>query len=226
MTRLVTRPESDTSAKKVVSIMQQTRARADSNPLNLGQRVKQLRADRQLTGAQLSELANIAASTLSKIEGNRLSPTYDTIMKLAHGLGVNVEQLFSDSVSKDPVGRRSITRSGQGTVHSSPAYDYEMLCSDISNKKLIPIVGHLKAHSRRDFGDLITHDGEEVIYVLSGRVELHTEFYKPLVLDVGDCVFFDSRMGHACIATGDADAKILWVCSDRAAIDVVGQTSG
>ena len=104
-------------------------------------------------------------------------------------------------------------------MHSSPAYDYEMLCSDISNKKLIPIVGHLKAHSRKEFGNLITHDGEEVIYVLSGRVELHTEFYKPLVLDVGDCVFFDSRMGHACIATGDADAKIsvglLRSCGNR-----------
>ena len=91
----MTRPISDTSDKKVVSIMQPTRERADSHPLNFGQRVKHLRAERQLTGVQLSELSNIAASTLSKIEGNRLSPTYDTIMKLAHGLGVNVEQLFS-----------------------------------------------------------------------------------------------------------------------------------
>ena len=191
--------------------------------VNFGERVKKLRIDNNLTGSELSERAKIAPSTLSKIENNRLSPTYDTIVKLARGLGVNVEKLFSDSVPKEPIGRRSVTRRGQGSFHSSHAYDYEMLCSDISNKKLIPIVGHLKAHSRQQFGDLIAHEGEEVFYVLSGTVELQTEFYEPIALETGDCVFFDSRMGHACIAAGDADAKILWVCSDRGALDVVQQ---
>jgi transcriptional regulator with XRE-family HTH domain len=49
---------------------------------------------------------------LSKIENNRLSPTYDTIVKLARGLNVNVEKLFSDAPPKEPIGRRSVTRRG------------------------------------------------------------------------------------------------------------------
>ncbi|MGH7076322.1 MAG: helix-turn-helix domain-containing protein [Stellaceae bacterium] len=199
------------------------RSTTDDQVIDFGERVRKLRSERNLTGSQLSERAKISPSTLSKIENNRLSPTYDTIMRLARGLGVNVELLFSDSLPKEPIGRRSVTRSGQGSLHSAQAYTYEMLCSDISNKKLIPIVGHIKAHSRQEFGDLIAHEGEELIYILSGRVELHSEFYEPLVLEVGDCVFFDSRMGHACITAGDDDAKILWVCSDRDAIELVHQ---
>jgi transcriptional regulator with XRE-family HTH domain len=209
---------------KVTATREPVTKSTDEHIVNFGERVKRLRTENNLTGSELCERAKIAPSTLSKIENNRLSPTYDTIVKLAHGLGVNVEKLFSDSAPKEPIGRRSVTRHREGSIHSSQAYNYEMLCSDISSKKLIPIVGHLKARSRREFGELIAHEGEEVIYVLSGKVELHTEFYEPLLLETGDCVFFDSRMGHACIAAGDEEAKILWVCSDQGAINIVHQT--
>jgi len=189
--------------------------------IDLGKRVRDLRAAVGLTLTELNLRSGIARSTLSKIENNRLSPTYETLVKLAHGLGVNIESLFSDAMASEPVGRRSITRRGEGRKHTTHAYDYEMLCSDIYNKKIIPIRATVKAHTREEFGDLIAHDGEEIIFVISGAIELHTAFYEPVLLKAGDCVFFDSRMAHACTAHGVEDAEVLWVCSDDEAIDVM-----
>jgi quercetin dioxygenase-like cupin family protein len=55
------------------------------------------------------------------------------------------------------------------------------------------------------------HPGEEVLYVLDGDVELNTEHYAPVQLGPGDCAYYDSSMGHACISTNEKEALVFWV---------------
>jgi hypothetical protein len=45
------------------------------------------------------------------------------------------------------------------------------------------------------------------------ELALRFDHYQPMELGVGDACYFDSTMGHACVA-GDEDARVLWVCSD------------
>jgi transcriptional regulator with XRE-family HTH domain len=190
--------------------------------MDLGKRVKTLRFAAELTLQRLSERSGVSLSALSKIENNQLSPTYDTLTKLAHGLSIGISKLFSDDGETLPRGRRSVTRRGEGKIYRTPNYDYEMLCTDLADKKIVPIFATIKAHERKDFSSLLTHDGEEVIFVVAGEIELITEFYEPLVLRRGDCVYFDSTMGHACIAHGREPAEVFWVCST----DVLGRVVG
>jgi len=110
-------------------------------------------------------------------------------------------------------GRRTWTRAGEGARHSSPEYDYQMLCADIANKKFIPLVANIRARSLAEFPRLPRHQGEEFIFVLSGIVDVFTELYEPLRLGPGDSCYFDSTMGHACVSGSDEDAVVLWVCS-------------
>ena len=51
----------------------------------------------------------------------------------------------------------------------------------------------------------------------SGPVEIHTEFYEPLVLQTGESIYIDSTMGHAYVAPkGHDEALVLGVCSSDA----------
>ena len=45
------------------------------------------------------------------------------------------------------LGRRSVTRDGRGATYKTDQYDYEMLCTDLSQKKFFPIVATIKAHT-------------------------------------------------------------------------------
>src|SRR3546814_6970553 len=64
------------------------------------------------------------------------------------------------------------------------------------------------------FGKLVHHSGEEYIHVLEGRLEVHTEFYDPIVLGTGEWVYIDSNMGQPYIAAEGCDeAVLLGVCS-------------
>ena len=175
--------------------------------------VRRLRREAGLTLQELGRRSDLSTSTISKIENEQISPTYDTIQRLADGLGIDVSELFVGRRSASPVGRLTVTRSGQGVKQRTGQYNYEMLCADIARKQFVPLLTTVNARSIQEFPLLVTHVGEEFIFILSGAVTLHTQFYAPVVLNPGDCVYFDSTMGHAVVSTGEEAATILWICS-------------
>jgi quercetin dioxygenase-like cupin family protein len=81
----------------------------------------------------------------------------------------------------------------------------------MSNKDMIPFKTRILARSFAEFDDWSRHTGEEFVYVLSGEIELFTEFYEPVRLQQGDSWYIDSRMGHRVISVSDENAEELWV---------------
>ena len=196
------------------------KALADSKsaPNGVASIIKTLRLRAGLTLNELARDAKVAASTISKIESGQLSPGYDIILRLAGGLGVDVAELFRPAVAAAATGRRGVTRQGHGQVHDAVAYTYEALAGDISHKEFLPLVATIKARSRDEWSDLPAHEGEELVYVLSGSVVIYTDHYEPLKLEQGDSVYFDSRSGHAIVSTSPEDAKIVWISSHHQAL--------
>jgi len=177
------------------------------------QRVRRLRAGVGLTLKELSQRSGVSISALSNIENGKVSPTYERIVALARGLGVDVGYLFKDEIAL-PRSRRSVTLKGQGVLHKTPQYIYEALSADITEKDFVPLLATLKAKTLKEFGPLIRHEGEEFMYVLEGEVTIHTDHYSPVTLRAGDSCYWDSSMGHACLSTGKGDAQVLWISSD------------
>lgn len=193
----------------------------ETDSLHLAGRIKTLRQARRLTLSQVEARCGVRASTISKIERGAISPSYATLIRLSKGLGVDLTELVGEGGDAGPKTRRTITREGEGPVHSIGTHVYRLLCSELTNKKMNPMIAHVKARELRELaqiGDrkngLFSHDGEEVLYIISGSVVLHTEFYSPVTLNTGDCAYIDSTMGHACLRAGDEDAHIFWVCTE------------
>lgn len=77
--------------------------RPKPTPAGVAVIVRTLRLRAGLTLNELSRQAEVAASTISKIESGQLSPGYDIILRLADGLGVDVAELFKPAVSTAPL---------------------------------------------------------------------------------------------------------------------------
>lgn len=182
---------------------------------------KALRAYRVRNGLTLQDLSvrtRLPVSTLSKLENGKASFTYDKLVQVARGLNIDVQQLLaSEEETLSPpkmVGRRSITRAGDGAPVDSGTYGYRVLASDLLDKQCIPMVGVHHARSLDEFGEMIRHPGEEFVYVLKGTLELHTSIYAPVRLEEGDSIYFDSDMPHAYISAGPGPCTVLSVCSN------------
>ena len=184
---------------------------AQVSELQLGKRVRQIRLSHNLTLEEASQRTGLARSTLSKIENEQISPTFQAVQKLAKGLDIDIPQLFANAKESRCAGRRDITRAGQGRPHPTPTYEHEMLASQLTNKRMLPYKSVVRSRSFDDYPNWVRHEGEEFLLVLSGKVRFYSEFYEPVELEAGDSSYYDGSMGHALISISDEDAEVLWV---------------
>lgn len=183
---------------------------------NLGACLRRLRFERRLSIADISVATGIAKSTLSRVENDQLSLTYSKLLQLCRGLQIDLAELFSHDRGAEvprPSGRRTHTPPGAGHRVQVGKLEYDYVCTDLAGKKMTPMLGRIAARSLDEANGLWTHEGEEFTLVLRGRLQLHTEFYEPLVVEKGGSVYFDSTMGHAYVSIGDEPLEIMCVCS-------------
>jgi len=199
--------------KSLIKIARENGEEDLAEPLELGSRVRELRKARNWTLEQAAQQAGLARSTLSKIENGQMSPTYDALKKLAVGLEISVPQLFTPPVKGQINGRLSITKNGQGAAHPTTTYEHELLAETLTKKQMLPYRARVRARKFEEFDGWVRHDGEEFLYVLTGVIQLYTEFYEPIEMRRGDSAYYDASMGHNVVSISDDDATILWVTS-------------
>ncbi|GGJ34210.1 transcriptional regulator [Sphingopyxis bauzanensis] len=190
---------------------------ARAAPPTLGTVMKSIRSRNGWTLKEMSAKSGIPVSTLSKVEHDRLTLSYDKLQQLSQRLSIRMADLFAEDESDSAprvTGRRSVGTIDQAVRVTTDNYDYHYLCTDLRQKRMIPIITRIRAHSASEFGELVRHQGEEFIYVLEGEIEIHTEFYDPVALKTGQGIYLDSSMGHAyVVAEGFEEALVLGVCS-------------
>lgn len=181
-----------------------------------GSTLRALRRNNYWTLADIAARTGIPISTLSKIENDQASPSYDQLVRLSDGLQVDIAQLFSairSAPSAARGGRRSLSRAGDGSSIET-AHDFlRYLHTDLLNKAFTPIIAEVRCRRIEDYGEFQQHAGEEFLYIIEGEVELHTEQYAPVLLKKGDSIYFDSSMRHAYVAHGAGVCRTMSICT-------------
>jgi len=180
--------------------------------------IRDVRLAQGLSLRALSARAGLPYSTLSKLENGKMALTYDKLIRLAQALNVDLKDILAHSEQRAApasLGRRSITRAGEGLDADSEKHVHHYPAADLLGKMMIPIVIDVQARSVEDLGGLVRHGGEEYLYVLSGSMELHSDLYAPLPLSAGDSIYFDSGMAHGYVRTSEERCSVLAVCAGQ-----------
>lgn len=188
----------------------------------LGNLIRIVRQRNGWTLREMSAVVGIPLSTLAKVETDKLSLTYDKLQQFTSRLGLTMAEFLAQGepageavASPAVMGRRSLTNTGNSVHIKTPNYDYEYLCADLRQKRMVPIITRIHTRDIGEFGDALRHKGEEFVFVLEGAVEVHLEFYTPIVLQTGQGVYLDSSMSHAYICKDCDSALVLGVCSSE-----------
>jgi transcriptional regulator with XRE-family HTH domain len=191
------------------------RKNIDANVLDLSRFAigTRLRHARLMRGSKMKDIADAAGcseSLVSKIENNKLNPSLQVLNKLCSVLKIDLADLFNSQNEDYPV----VTRAGQRSVIE---VDPLRRGHGILMERVIPYAkGHLLqsnihvvAPGGSSFG-LISHEGEEVGYLIAGEIELFVGD-KAYQLSAGDTFSFRSEVGHGYSNRGTAEARILFV---------------
>ena len=204
--------------------MLKTARQLPSEP-EIGQRLRALRQEKGLTLQEVARRSGISMSTISKIENDRVSPTFASLLKLAEAFEMPLTTLIGGLSPTTPpsTARIAITRREEITFARTQSYEMGALCAGLRNKRMSPFLDRVHV-SATSVGDrLVRHDGEEFVYVLKGVLEIHTEHYAPIVLKAGDSAYLDSQMAHA-YRSGDgspAEMLMVWLPPDGSSGDLV-----
>lgn len=187
----------------------------------LGALIGAIRRDRRWTLKEMSGRVGVPLSTLAKIEADQLSLAFEKLQDVAARLGLSMAEFLaydeaSPGLRSAPkTVRRSVSSEGTSLKVRAGDSDFEFLCVDLKNKLMNPYLITVHAGAVRDHVPLSAGKGDEFIYVVRGKIEVHSEFYNEIVLNEGDSIYLDGAMKHAYIAK-DCDAAVLLGVSSEA----------
>jgi transcriptional regulator with XRE-family HTH domain len=165
--------------------------------VQLGERLKHRRIGAGLTLSELAERAGFGKAYLSRIENGKKVPPIGTLARIADVLGIEAASLLADTPRVPDWRGVSVVRHNQKrpTVMGGSAfgYDYFALTDSTQGRALQPFL--FSFPDQVDKFVFFEHEGEEVMFVLTGRVEWQVGADK-FVLDPGDTIHFDSRVPH------------------------------
>ena len=176
----------------------------------LGVKLRHTRMTKGLRLRDLAEKAECSESMLSKIENSRAVPSLKTLYRIAEALGLTVGQLFAQPAEPNGL----VSREGERPiVHADPLRNGPGLTLE----RLIPYHhSHLLQGSihniapGRNGSGLISHEGEEVAYILEGQVEF-TVGDEHFMLRTGDSICYRSERPHGYRNDGDGHARLIIV---------------
>ncbi|UDL96353.1 helix-turn-helix domain-containing protein [Lichenihabitans sp. PAMC28606] len=160
---------------------------ADSSiDIQIGQRVRQLRASRNLTLEDLAQSAKVSRAMLSRIERGESSPTAQLLGKICVGLDVTLSALFAEAATP----ARPLSRRDDQPTWRDPATHYlRRSVSPLGTGSTVDIIevefppgGRVAFDAQRLAGT------DQQVWVLEGTLEmsLGDEVFR---LDPGDCLW-------------------------------------
>lgn len=163
----------------------------------LGKRLRRQRLAAGFTLEQLASRAGIGKGYLSRIENGKKVPPIATLSRLAGALGLDMAALLVSPRARKPWHGVSVVRHDEkrpavlgGTTFG---YDYFALSDSVPTQVLQPFL--FTFPEQIDKFVFFQHDGEELLHILTGRVEWQVGAQK-FVLEAGDTMHFDSRIPH------------------------------
>jgi len=180
----------------------------DSTELsNIGERIRSFRLARNWTLDQLATRSALSKSYISRLEDGDRHPSIASLLSITRAMNISLGQLLTDGKSSPFV---SIVRGDQIPATPGNGLSYQVHSNGFPGAVMQPI--RITISASRTGSELYRHEGEEWLFVLSGKlaVTLGSDSY---VLNVGDSIHFDATIGHRLAAEGGKDVDAILVAS-------------
>lgn len=179
----------------------------------IGDKVATVRQSLRLSVENLAERSECDPAVITRIEAGEIVPSLTPLIRISRALGVRLGTLLDDDTSVGPV----ITRADQAaevtrlksleTGESGGTLDFFSLAAGKTARHMEPFLIDVNPAEGRT---LSSHEGEEFLFVLDGRLEV--AYGKDShILSAGDSIYYDSIVPHQVRAAGEAPARILAV---------------
>jgi transcriptional regulator with XRE-family HTH domain len=169
----------------------------------IGPRLKSWREKRSMTLTELSALTSISPSTLSRLEAGKRAPNLELLVPIARALGLGLDDIVPRAVPDPRVSR---------TTRDVGGIRYESLSPASSPVQTYKVTFPAHPVGVAAVPQPKVHDGQEWLYVMSGRLRLVLGD-QDVTLGPGEAAEFDTRVPHWLSSAGPGATEILSIFS-------------
>jgi transcriptional regulator with XRE-family HTH domain len=179
--------------------------------VDVGQRLKQLREEQNISMRSLATKSGLSANALSMIERGKTSPSVSTLYKLSDALGVPITEFFNRQLERQEV---VYLKANERTHIAFMRGNLEGLGGEQFIGKVSPFLVTLESGASSGLAPM-SHTGHEFVFCLRGRLEYRVE-KQTYVLESGDSLLFAAQLTHSWRSSGGNVTTALIIISDHA----------
>ena len=176
----------------------------------VGQKIKELRKERNMSLSALAETTGIQIATLSRMENSIMPGTLKSHIKIAKALNASLAELYSEIVDNEDKSQQIISEASADIFTYNEKSSYDILTKNILSKKMLPTLIKIEPNgtTSKEKSPVGT---EKFIYVLSGKVNLIMKEHKPYPLKKDNSLYFKASIEHHYSNPGKTLTKIICV---------------
>lgn len=172
--------------------------------MELGEKIKQLRLQCDLTQEELASRCELSKGYISQLENDLTSPSIATLKDILTAVGSSLKEFFSE-VDVD----EKVVFTEQDFIEKvSDSGILNWLVPNAQKNMMEPI--HLVLSPRQKTEQDVPHEGEEFGYVLEGSIVLYLG-KKKYTINKGESFYFEADKTHYIENVSDNAAVLIWV---------------
>ena len=165
-------------------------------------RLESLRRSQGLTLEEVSKSIGVSSKFLADVEQGKVMP-FAILPKLFKVYKTNSMSFFNMEGQHGKLVRRK----DRSILRSGPAVQMELLAASATLME-----PHLmRIGPRTNSGGSYRHQGEELLYILEGKLEIWLDEIERYVLEPGDALYFKSTQAHRWCTLTDCECLVLWI---------------
>ena len=174
---------------------------------SIANRLRGLREVLELSAQEVAESCHLRVEEYMALESGESDISVNVLQTIARRYGISLDVLMFGEEPK--MNAYFITRAGAGvSVERRKAYKYEALASGFRDRKADPFIVTVEPAPTDAPMHLNSHDGQEMNYVLEGRLLISLNG-REFELEPGDSLYFDSAQPHGMKALDGKTVRFL-----------------
>lgn len=176
----------------------------------IGEKIRDSRKEKGMTVKALAELSGVTTGYISQIERNQIEPSLSVLKRISKILDLPLAVLFSTEAT----GEISVIPADKRTIIKFPELNiaYEFITPHTRNGPNLmmdAVYFKLEPNSHASDGP-ISHDGDELVYVIRGKLEFRAS-NKTYIVEEGGSIYLPKGIAHEVYNCGNIAAEGLGV---------------
>ena len=174
--------------------------------MELGDKIKQLRLQCELTQEELANRCELSKGYISQLENDLTSPSIATLTDILTALGTNLKEFFTENETEEKI----VFHEEDFIEKITDEMTLNWVVPNAQKNIMEPLLVTLNPYMQTE--EDVPHEGEEFGFVLEGEITIHIG-KKKYVVKKGESFYYTADKVHYIINTKQVKATYIWISS-------------